>query len=108
MITTNRRQLLVTTGLVAIGGAISGCTGATSRGPSPTPGKPDLFVGTGGHGHTFPGASLPFGMAQLSPDTNTHRSEEHTSELQSLMRISYAVFCLKNKKDTQIRISTTT
>src|SRR3546814_10709226 len=32
------------------------------------------------------------------------RSEEHTSELQSLMRISYAVFCLKkkNKKDTQI------
>src|SRR3546814_1250012 len=28
----------------------------------------------------------------------TVRSEEHTSELQSLMRISYAVFCLKNKK----------
>src|SRR3546814_1159587 len=27
-----------------------------------------------------------------------NRSEEHTSELQSLMRISYAVFCLKNKK----------
>src|SRR3546814_1028169 len=32
-----------------------------------------------------------------------HRSEEHTSELQSLMRISYAVFCLKKKKiDTNI------
>src|SRR3546814_6830120 len=31
------------------------------------------------------------------------RSEEHTSELQSLMRISYAVFCLKKKnKDTQL------
>src|SRR3546814_9641437 len=29
------------------------------------------------------------------------RSEEHTSELQSLMRISYAVFCLKQKKHTQ-------
>src|SRR3546814_9707485 len=29
-----------------------------------------------------------------------HRSEEHTSELQSLMRISYAVFCLKNKNKT--------
>src|SRR3546814_8855302 len=28
------------------------------------------------------------------------RSEEHTSELQSLMRISYAVFCLKKKKNT--------
>src|SRR3546814_7878327 len=32
---------------------------------------------------------------RLAPD----RSEEHTSELQSLMRISYAVFCLKNKKN---------
>src|SRR3546814_6337083 len=33
------------------------------------------------------------------------RSEEHTSELQSLMRISYAVFCLKKKKkkDTELR-----
>src|SRR3546814_6344552 len=30
------------------------------------------------------------------------RSEEHTSELQSLMRISYAVFCLKKKKQTNI------
>src|SRR3546814_10028333 len=30
----------------------------------------------------------------------THRSEEHTSELQSLMRSSYAVFCLKKKKNT--------
>src|SRR3546814_6356419 len=31
----------------------------------------------------------------------TTRSEEHTSELQSLMRISYAVFCLKKKKTTR-------
>src|SRR3546814_6195692 len=30
------------------------------------------------------------------------RSEEHTSELQSLMRISYAVFCLKKKKDKEV------
>ncbi|WP_295910376.1 GH92 family glycosyl hydrolase [uncultured Xanthomonas sp.] len=29
----------------------------------------DVFIGTGGHGHTFPGATLPFGMVQLSPDT---------------------------------------
>src|SRR3546814_10598918 len=34
------------------------------------------------------------------------RSEEHTSELQSLMRISYAVFCLKKKKQKQQRKST--
>src|SRR3546814_2721240 len=33
-----------------------------------------------------------------------HRSEEHTSELQSLMRISYAVFCLKKKKKRQQNI----
>src|SRR3546814_1062753 len=32
-----------------------------------------------------------------SSDRTSVRSEEHTSELQSLMRISYAVFCLKNK-----------
>src|SRR3546814_9061317 len=34
------------------------------------------------------------------------RSEEHTSELQSLMRISYAVFCLKKKKNSKKHIST--
>src|SRR4051794_8501927 len=31
----------------------------------------DPFIGTGGHGHTFPGATMPFGMVQLSPDTRT-------------------------------------
>src|SRR3546814_2892788 len=36
------------------------------------------------------------------------RSEEHTSELQSLMRISYAVFCLKKKKNKIQIINTTT
>src|SRR3546814_2921998 len=35
------------------------------------------------------------------------RSEEHTSELQSLMRISYAVFCLKKKKPSETHIITT-
>src|SRR3546814_3156103 len=35
--------------------------------------------------------------------TVIHRSEEHTSELQSLMRISYAVFCLKKKKTSEHR-----
>src|SRR3546814_5971692 len=36
----------------------------------------------------------------LRPRAARRRSEEHTSELQSLMRISYAVFCLKKKKQT--------
>src|SRR3546814_7462499 len=39
-----------------------------------------------------------FAAADISACT-TIRSEEHTSELQSLMRISYAVFCLKKKKN---------
>src|SRR3546814_4024669 len=37
----------------------------------------------------------------VPPDTTWARSEEHTSELQSLMRISYAVFCLQKKKQLQ-------
>src|SRR3546814_6144757 len=39
----------------------------------------------------------PGGVAEAGADVDD-RSEEHTSELQSLMRISYAVFCLKKKK----------
>src|SRR3546814_8918830 len=44
-------------------------------------------------------------MQRISPEDNSglsrfERSEEHTSELQSLMRISYAVFCLKKKTPT--------
>src|SRR3546814_8216237 len=38
--------------------------------------------------------------------TLAERSEEHTSELQSLMRISYAVFCLKKKKNRQHKLHT--
>src|SRR3546814_9758296 len=43
------------------------------------------------------GLVLQVGPARLGWHPE-HRSEEHTSELQSLMRISYAVFCLKKKK----------
>src|SRR3546814_7123277 len=39
-----------------------------------------------------------------SVSTRAFRSEEHTSELQSLMRISYAVFCLKKKKTKQTHV----
>src|SRR3546814_10470519 len=38
------------------------------------------------------------GQRQIRVDARARRSEEHTSELQSLMRISYAVFCLKKKQ----------
>src|SRR3546814_4876901 len=37
-------------------------------------------------------------LARIEPPSFLFRSEEHTSELQSLMRISYAVFCLNKKK----------
>src|SRR3546814_10464338 len=49
-----------------------------------------------------PLSRLPIGVAQMFDDHRIVRSEEHTSELQSLMRISYAVFCLK-KKTQKIR-----
>src|SRR3546814_4978361 len=42
------------------------------------------------------------GSAQIEEHHRRTRSEEHTSELQSLMRISYAVFCLKKKKKQHI------
>src|SRR3546814_4478237 len=41
-----------------------------------------------------------FDAVDAHPGPVAFRSEEHTSELQSLMRISYAVFCLKKKKKT--------
>src|SRR3546814_7417203 len=40
-------------------------------------------------------------VVRQAVDQQQRRSEEHTSELQSLMRISYAVFCLKKKKKTK-------
>src|SRR3546814_2755524 len=67
------------------------------------------------HLHTIPGwrvAHVRYSQQHLTASSGDHhrregqwqrslRSEEHTSELQSLMRISYAVFCLQQKKHTQ-------
>src|SRR3546814_5536128 len=67
-----------------------------------TPVFPKVAIGTWFHpgdqdlpwivGTELPRVTLPYGAV-------THRSEEHTSELKSLMRISYAVFCLKNTQN---------
>src|SRR3546814_3594339 len=46
----------------------------------------------------FPRNAAAVFLFRFDVDQNDRRSEEHTSELQSLMRISYAVFCLKKKK----------
>ena len=40
-----------------------------TRNPNSTIQWVNPFIGTGGHGHTFPGATVPFGMVQISPDT---------------------------------------
>src|SRR3546814_8620614 len=65
----------------------------------------DFAAGVGQQGQAF---ALPGGNAEVLQHVlecvrmvaagQADRSEEHTSELQSLMRISYAVFCLKKKK----------
>src|SRR3546814_9487997 len=53
------------------------------------------------------GQQTPFGQDEKPfLDTGERRSEEHTSELQSLMRISYAVFCLKKKTPSTISSQT--
>src|SRR3546814_8197150 len=53
---------------------------------------PQRYAGRSGEARTVLFAAAPQRMTRT-------RSEEHTSELQSLMRISYAVFCLKKKKN---------
>src|SRR3546814_5601731 len=69
---------------------------------------PDFYQGlydrlTGGWGHGLTanqwlGTVIAIGVLKWIGMWLILRSEEHTSELQSLMRISYAVFCLKKKK----------
>src|SRR3546814_3227807 len=60
------------------------------------PGEDDIFVLLRLHGHEEIGL-LALGEIVTPALHHMQRSEEHTSELQSLMRISYAVFCLKKK-----------
>src|SRR3546814_5873460 len=62
---------------------------------------PDLVKLVGSAG--IPSKSSKKKAVTQSSKAASSRSEEHTSELQSLMRISYAVFCLKKKKYTEGR-----
>src|SRR3546814_2191776 len=76
--------------LAGIGGEIGldeALVVAIDRAHLPRPGIGDAQIALG----------RAFEMLALGIDDDRARSEEHTSELQSLMRISYAVFCLKNK-----------
>src|SRR3546814_7938792 len=73
----------------------------SSRQSIPAPGPPDL---RGGRGHRCPedGSAERAALPHLGK-----RSEEHTSELQSQMSISYAVFCLQKKKYTHHQLQMT-
>src|SRR3546814_3663178 len=71
---------------------------ADDLGPNMKPGAAIAFA----HG-----LNVHFGLIEARGDIDV-RSEEHTSELQSLMRISYAVFCLKKKKKTNSKHSVNT
>src|SRR3546814_10852433 len=70
--------------------SLEGCGHEAQGAAVPSPGF------TTSQGRT--GRPLPNGDVANSASPRDGRSEEHTSELQSLMRISYAVFCLKKKK----------
>src|SRR3546814_2609974 len=62
--------------------------------------KPDTWLRPLGSTHDMIIRPNTSAHRAISRNWTKFRSEEHTSELQSLMRISYAVFCLKKKKHT--------
>src|SRR3546814_3507511 len=67
-------------------------SGKTGKAPDKTAGK----AAPGGESHAV--EEIPHLLDLVARLAGHGRSEEHTSELQPLMRISYAVFCLKKKK----------
>src|SRR3546814_2970053 len=78
--------------------------------PGQNPGSCQMRVKGGGLSVVYRGEKIRAAdrhqagaFEQTTEPLDIPRSEEHTSELQSLMRISYAVFCLKKKKTKTIR-----
>ncbi|MES2629775.1 MAG: GH92 family glycosyl hydrolase [Bacteroidota bacterium] len=55
--------------LVLFGAFVFLCFGISKAQQTDFASKVNPFIGTGGHGHTYPGSTVPFGMVQLSPDT---------------------------------------
>ena len=70
MPTLDRRLLIafVATAMLASGAVLAAPSKSAAERAY---GSVDPFIGTGGEGHTYPGATVPFGMVQLSPDTDT-------------------------------------
>src|SRR3546814_5980970 len=92
---------------LATGGGGTSPSGTTGRSGDTLGGTIDIGVA---NGSLLQIESAPSLVAYAAPMVSeiTGRSEEHTSELQSLMRISYAVFCLKKKKKQQTQMNTKT
>jgi predicted alpha-1,2-mannosidase len=95
----SRRELLGSLSalgaITALGGssALAKAAGAPVKAKIASAGSPvNVFQGTGGHGHLYPGATMPFGMVQLSPDTFNDEwdwcSGYHTSDT-SIMGFSH-------------------
>lgn len=62
------RRTLLESAAMSVGAMALPARGASAPGT-----RPNLFIGTGGHGHTYPGPTLPFSMVQLGPDTDVER-----------------------------------
>src|SRR3546814_2045222 len=91
--------LLVSNGLAAITALRSRTNCRAGNVPVPASGASGIeSVGAGIKVHAGCGSHASTSDWRKRAKISSSRSEEHTSELQSLMRISYAVFCLKKKK----------
>ena len=69
----SRRHLLMTAAASGIAAALPRLAAADPLGQADPTTFVDPMIGTGGHGHVYPGATVPFGMIQLSPDTDNCR-----------------------------------
>src|SRR3546814_8255012 len=92
-------ELLMLALLLAVGGGLLWRFAGGPSAPMPTP-EPALASPADSAPAPDPAAAAPpaKSIAVLPFENTSRRSEEHTSELPSLMRNSYAVFCLKQKK----------
>src|SRR3546814_9541925 len=91
----NLMSLLAALAMISPAALAQSGSGADDQTAAPTQAETDVErsdSGPGGQGDTSEGTPQGGSLAEMD------RSEEHTSELQSLMRISYAVLCLKKKK----------
>src|SRR3546814_10365484 len=91
---------------VPAGGEVLRCTHAGQRSRAARPGPDVGRDEPGGRDEARDPCAVPCThrnlLIRVVPRDRAARSEEHTSELQSLMRISYAVFCLKKKNTIKV------